>query len=43
MAKVANRESENPSVRELAGNIVSAQKGEIEQMKQWRREWYQEG
>ena len=24
MAKVANRESENPSVRELAGNIVSA-------------------
>jgi uncharacterized protein (DUF305 family) len=43
MAKVANRESENSRIKELAGNIVSAQKQEIEQMKQWRREWYQEG
>jgi len=43
MAKVANQESENPRIKELAGNIVSAQKEEIDQMKQWRREWYQEG
>jgi uncharacterized protein (DUF305 family) len=43
MAKVANRESENPRIKELAGNIVSAQKGEIEQMRSWRERWYQEG
>ena len=43
MAKVAKEESENPRIRELAGNIVSAQEREIEQMKQWHREWYQEG
>jgi uncharacterized protein (DUF305 family) len=40
MAKVANKESENPRIKELAGNIVSAQKREIEQMKQWRQQWY---
>jgi uncharacterized protein (DUF305 family) len=43
MAKVANRESENPRIKELAGNIVSVQKGEIEQMRRWREQWYQEG
>jgi uncharacterized protein (DUF305 family) len=43
MATVANQESENPRIKELAGNIVSAQKGEIEQMKRWREQWYQEG
>ena len=43
MAKVANHESENPRIKELAGNIVSAQKGEIEQMRRWREQWYQEG
>ena len=43
MAKVAIQESENPSIKELAGNIVSAQKGEIEQMRSWREQWYQEG
>jgi uncharacterized protein (DUF305 family) len=40
MAKVANQESENPRIKELAGNIVSAQKGEIEQMRRWREQWY---
>ena len=43
MAKVANQESENPRIKELAQNIVSAQKGEIEQMRRWRAQWYQEG
>jgi uncharacterized protein (DUF305 family) len=43
MAKVANQESENPRIKELAGNIVSAQKREIEQMRRWREQWYQEG
>jgi uncharacterized protein (DUF305 family) len=43
MAKAANQESENPRIKELAGNIVSAQKGEIEQMRRWQEQWYQEG
>lgn len=43
MAKVANRESENPRIKELAGNIMSTQKREIEQMRRWREQWYQEG
>ena len=42
MAKVANRESENPRIEELAGDIMSAQKGEIEQMRRWREQWYRE-
>jgi uncharacterized protein (DUF305 family) len=29
--------------KELAENIVSAQQKEIEQMKQWREDWYTEG
>jgi uncharacterized protein (DUF305 family) len=43
MAKVANQESENPRIRDLAQNIMSAQKAEIEQMRHWREQWYQEG
>jgi len=43
MAKVANQESENPRIKELAGNIVSTQKAEIEQMRRWQERWYQEG
>ena len=43
LAEVANEESENPRIKELAANIVSAQKREIEQSKQWRQQWYQEG
>ena len=43
MAQVASKKSEIPEIQELAGNIVSAQKQEIEQMKQWRKEWYRKG
>jgi uncharacterized protein (DUF305 family) len=43
MAQVALEESENPEIKELAGNIVSAQQREIEQMLQWRQAWYPEG
>jgi len=43
MAEVANEKSKNPRMKELAQNITSAQKREIEQMKGWRREWYPEG
>ena len=43
MSLVALEKSKNPRIKELAENIISAQKREIEQMKQWRKEWYPQG
>jgi uncharacterized protein (DUF305 family) len=43
MAQVAREKSENPRIKQLAENIVSAQQTEIEQMKAWREQWYPEG
>jgi uncharacterized protein (DUF305 family) len=43
MAQVASEKSKIPEIKELAQNIVSAQKREIEQMRRWREQWYQEG
>lgn len=43
MAEVALRETENPEIRRIAGDIVAAQEREISQMERWRQEWYPEG
>lgn len=43
MAEVALSKTDNPKIKELATNIVEAQKREISQMKQWRERWYQGG
>ena len=43
MAQVALEKSDNPKIKELAQNIISAQQREIEQMREWRREWYPQG
>ena len=43
MARVALENSDNPQIEELAENIISAQQREIEQMTQWRQQWYPEG
>jgi uncharacterized protein (DUF305 family) len=43
MSEVAQDESKILEIKELAENIVSAQKREIEQMKQWRKQWYSSG
>jgi uncharacterized protein (DUF305 family) len=43
MANVAVENTNNTRIRDLANNIVDAQKREIEQMKQWRQQWYPEG
>jgi uncharacterized protein (DUF305 family) len=43
MAVVAHEKSTIPEIRELAENIASAQQKEIEQMEQWRKDWYPEG
>src|SRR5215210_2634045 len=43
MAQVANEKSSDPHIKDLAENIISDQQEEIEQMKQWRQQWYPEG
>ncbi len=43
MANVVLEESENGRLRQLARDIVEAQKREIAQMERWREEWYPEG
>lgn len=40
MAEVASEESRIPRIRELAGEIITAQQQEIEQLQQWREVWY---
>ena len=40
MAEVALQKSKNSEIRGIAEDIVSAQKREIEQMRQWRQQWY---
>jgi uncharacterized protein (DUF305 family) len=37
----AGGRTDDPEIREIANNIVSAQ--EIEQMERWRQQWYPEG
>jgi uncharacterized protein (DUF305 family) len=39
---VALENSDNPKIKELAQNIISAQQREFEQMTQWRQQWYPE-
>jgi uncharacterized protein (DUF305 family) len=43
MAEVAHEKSDNPKIKDLAQNIISAQQREIEQMREWRQQWYPEG
>ena len=40
MAKEALEKSQRPEIKQLANNIIAAQKKEIAQMKQWRTAWY---
>jgi uncharacterized protein (DUF305 family) len=40
MAQEALEKSDRPEIRELAQAIIDAQEQEIEQMEQWRQEWY---
>lgn len=43
MSRTAAEHSDNQDIKKLAGDIISAQTREIEQMKSWREEWYPEG
>jgi uncharacterized protein (DUF305 family) len=42
MAKDLAQKSARSELKTLAKNIIDAQEKEIEQMKQWRKEWYPE-
>ena len=43
MAEVARKESGNPRIRELSGDIIEAQERELSRMQTWRENWYPEG
>lgn len=43
MAEVAREKTDDPEIRGIAEDIVTAQEREIEQMERWRRQWYPEG
>ena len=43
MAQVAQENTGDPEIRKLAQGIVDAQQAEIQQMIDWREEWYPEG
>ncbi len=40
MAELAAKETDNAEIRDLATNIVEAQRREISQMEHWRKQWY---
>jgi uncharacterized protein (DUF305 family) len=40
MAKQALEKSDRPEIKTLAQNIMDSQQQEIDQMKQWKQEWY---
>ena len=43
MANVALKESDDQQIKEIARDIVDAQRREIAQMEQWREQWYPQG
>ena len=42
MAKELPTTTERPELQQLSDDIISAQRVEIEQMRQWQTEWYGE-
>ena len=40
MAKQALEQAERQEIKDLAQDIITAQEGEIAQMRQWLQEWY---
>lgn len=42
MAEQARHKAEHQELKNLAENIINAQTSEIEQMKQWKRDWLME-
>ena len=40
MAKDAQQKAEHTEIKTLADNIITAQEGEIKQMQQWKKDWF---
>ncbi len=40
MAQQALEKSDRPEIKELAQNIINSQQQEIDQMTQWKQDWY---
>jgi uncharacterized protein (DUF305 family) len=40
MAQDALKKSQRPEIKKLAQAIITSQDAEINQMKQWRKSWY---
>ena len=40
MAQIAQERAEHPEIQQLAEAVIEAQEAEIEQMRQWRQDWY---
>lgn len=40
MAQQALEKSDRAEIKELAQNIIDSQQKEIDQMQQWRKDWY---
>ena len=40
MAEEALKQSERPEIKQLAQNIITSQRQEVDQMTAWRKEWY---
>ncbi len=41
MAQQALKEGQHPEIKQLAQNIITSQQQELEQMANWRKQWYQ--
>lgn len=42
MAKEAQTKSKRPEIKQFAGDIISAQSGEIDSMYAWRKDWFKD-
>ena len=40
MARIAEQRAEHAEIKELAGEVIRAQQAEIDEMRQWRQQWY---
>lgn len=39
MARAAQQKAKHPEIKDMADDIISTQQGEINQMKQWMKDW----
>lgn len=40
MAKIIQQQGENPELKQIAESMIQSQQAEIDQLRQWRQQWY---